>query len=306
MIVCGIDVSKTWVDCSLSGSKKVFRVDNSPEGLSRLADTLQAHQTELVVVEATGGYEQLLCRILWGSSIPVAVINPRWIRDFAKSLGRRAKSDKIDATLLRRYGEQNKPEATEPIDEVVQELRFYLTRRSQLIDMMTMEKNHLKAPNVPSSLKKNIRDSIERLSHQIKKLDGEILSLVESKPDIKKKADALQEKTGVGPVLMMTLIADMPELGRVNRGSIAALAGVAPFTKESGIGKGAQHIAGGRARVRKALYMATLSAVRFDSHLKEFYLQLIRRGKEKKVALVACMRKFLIFLNSTIKKMNDE
>lgn len=305
MIVAGIDISKANLDLNISKKDEVKRFTNSAKGIVKLINYLQVEAVELVVLEATGGYEQKLLKLLWSAQIPVSVINPRWVRDFAKSFGQRAKSDKIDARVLTLYGEQHKPMPTEPLQEVIIELRLILTRRTQLNQMLVSEKNHAKAPEVSSAIKRDIRKLIKTIASQIKELDKRILSLIQDTQEIKIKAEKLSAKTGVGPVLMTTLIADLPELGKVRRNVASALVGVAPFDNDSGNYTGKRRIAGGRVRVRNVLYMATLSAIRSDEHLKKFYLSLLARGKPKKVAIVACMRKFIVFLNGVLREEPD-
>lgn len=302
MIVAGIDISKNNLDIRISGDSKSYRFGNSSKGLISLLKLLQKSKVELVVVEATGGYEKKVANLCWGANIKIAVINPRWSRDFANSFGRRAKNDKIDAEVLMLYGEKHNPKPTQAVSETISALRMYLTRRNQLTQMLVMEKNHALAPEVSTELKREIRKGITFITKQIKEIDSKISTLIDSSPEIKTKADKLLEKTGVGKVLMTTLIADMPELGKVNRKVASALVGVAPFDNESGRFQGVRRIAGGRVRVRNVLYMATLSAVRHDEHIKKFYKRLLSRGKPKKVALVACMRKFIVFLNGVLRE----
>lgn len=302
MIVAGIDVSKNNLDVRISGNSQSYRFSNSKKGLIRLLKQLQKSKVELVVVEATGGYESKVTNLCWGADIKIAIINPRWSRDFANSFGRRAKNDKIDAEVLMLYGEKHNPAPTQAVSETITGLRLYLTRRTQLTQMLVMEKNHALAPEVSKELKREIRKGITFITKQIREIDGRISALIDASPEVKIKADKLLEKTGVGKVLMTTLIADMPELGKVNRKVASALVGVAPFDYDSGPFQGRRRIAGGRVRVRNALYMATLSAVRHDEHIKKFYKRLLSRGKPKKVALVACMRKFIVFLNGVLRQ----
>lgn len=299
--VAGIDVSKGRLDFTYSGAREARAFSNTQAGALRLAKALQKAGVTLVVLEATGGYERLVCRVLWALGLPVAVINPRWVRAFAHSLGRRAKSDPIDARVLMEYGERNAPTPTPAVPEVIEKLRGFLTRREQLTAMLVMEKNHAQAPELSLEVRKAIRHSIVAIRKQIKEVDCLIASTIESSPDVHEKAQKLRAQTGVGPVLMTSLIADVPELGKVTRNVASALVGVAPFDNQSGGYQGKRSIAGGRARPRRALYMATLSAIRYDPHLKEFYQRLLARGKPRKVAIVACMRKLLIFLNSILR-----
>lgn len=301
-IISGVDVSKERLEYTYSGAGEVWRYANKASGCLKLVKQLKKAKVELVVLEATGGYEQSLCKVLWAEGMAVAVVNPRWIRSFAQGLGRRAKSDSIDSQVIMEYGERNNPKTTEPIPEVIQRLRGYLTRRQQLTEMLVMEKNHVSAPEVSAEMRRSIRKLITSMRAQIKEVDILIGKAIESSPEIRQKASKLREQTGVGPVLMTTLIADVPELGKVRRNVASALVGVAPYDDDSGNYAGKRHIAGGRVRARNTLYMATLSAIRHDEHLKSYYKRLLARGKPRKVAIVACMRKFIIFLNATLRK----
>jgi transposase len=301
-VIAGIDVSKQWLDVVWAGEREVKRFGNNRTGCMRLVRRLLKAKVTLVVVESTGGYERLLCRLLWASQIPVSVVNPRWVRSFAASIGWKAKSDPIDAELLMEYGKRNNPDPTPAVPEVIEQLRGYLTRRDQLNAMLVMEKNHASSPTVALELRRKIRRSIVSIRSQIKEIDCLIKEAIETSPEIHSKAQKLREQTGVGPVLMTSLIADVPELGRVRRNVASALVGVAPFDQDSGTFKGRRAISGGRARPRKALYMATLAAIRHDPHLKTFYLRLLSAGKPRKVAIVACMRKFLVHLNSILRQ----
>lgn len=301
MIVAGIDVSKESLDCFCSGGREIRRFRNNGQGRLKLLTYLQRNKVTLVVLEATGGYEEAFCRLIWGAEMPVAKVNPRWVRAFAQSQGKRAKNDHIDARNLMEYGERNNPATTPPVPEVIQELRGYLTRRKQLNDMLVMEKNHMAAPEVSPIMKKSVQKLLLVIKQEIKELDHRISQAIDGSPEIKSKAEKLRAQTGVGPVLMTTLIADVPELGRVPRNVASALLGVAPFDDDSGKHSGKRRIAGGRVRPRNALYMATLAAIRHDEHLKAFYRRLVSRGKPRKIALVACMRKFIVYLNGILK-----
>lgn len=301
-VIAGIDVSKDSLDVVYTGSPEVKRFGNNRSGCMRLVRRLLKAKVSLVVLESSGGYERLFCRFCWASKILVAVVNPRWVRSFAESLGVKAKNDPIDARLLMEYGERNNPKPTPAVPEVIEQLRGYLTRRDQLNGMLVMEKNHASTPELALELRKRIRRSIVGIRSQIKEVDSLIAKAIEASPEIHLKAQKLREQTGVGPVLMTSLIADVPELGRVRRNVASALVGVAPFDQDSGSFKGRRSISGGRARPRKALYMATLAAIRHDPHLKTFYLRLLSAGKPRKVAIVACMRKFLVHLNSILRQ----
>jgi transposase len=297
-IVSGVDVSKDHLEYTYTNAPEVWRYANSQSGCLKLIKQLKKAAVTLVIVE----YQQRLCRLLWAAQIPVAVVNPRWVRSFAQSLGQRAKNDILDAKILMTYGERNNPRVTEPVSPLIQKLREYLTRRQQLNEMLVMEKNHAAAPEVSIEMKRSIRKLMATIRTQIQAVDSLICSAIESEPEIHHKAQKLRSQTGVGPVLMTTLIADVPELGSVRRNVASALLGVAPFDDDSGNHSGKRQIAGGRVRARNALYMATLAAIRHDEHLKNFYRRLLIRKKPRKVAIVACMRKFIIHLNAILRQ----
>lgn len=304
--VAGVDVSAEFLECKVSEVPDGFKYKNDGKGRLRLLKKLQGLGVNLVILEATGGYEKAFCRLLWASDVPVSVVNPRWIRRFAQSQGRYAKNDRIDADVLVLFGERMDVKLTPPVPEEIEELRILLTRRHQLVDMVVMEKNHEKAPETCATVRKSIRQLRKMLQAQVAEMDKQILKLISNSPAMKPRAERLKEETGVGPVLMATLIADVPELGTVRRNAASALLGVAPYNDDSGKHSGKRAIAGGRARPRRALYMATLAAIRHDEHLKAFYKRLISRGKPRKVAIVACMRKFTIRLNTVLKKLPEQ
>jgi transposase len=229
----------------------------------------------------------------------VAIVNPRQVRDFAKSIGRLAKTDGIDSDVLAHFGEAVKPKPTPLADETTRELQSLVTRRHQLVEMVAVEKNRL--TQSPPSMRPSIKDHIEWLSKQIKKFDSDISTKVRSSPIWRAKDDLLRSIPGFGRVVSSILLTSLPELGTVNRQKIAALVGVAPFNCDSGTMRGKRHIWGGRSEVRTVLYMAALSAIRFNPLIRAFYASLLRRGKEKKVALVACCRKLLVQANAVLK-----
>ena len=297
----GIDVSKSNLDvCAVLGEAKRF--SNSKKGFEGLSKYLLKKKVLHLVMESTGGYERGLCYYLWAKEFKISVLNPKWVKDFASSQGRRAKNDKIDSEVLMTYGEKLNPEATKMPQTEINQLRELLTRRKQLTKMLVSEKNHLSSPVVSDTLKKSINKHLKVLREQIKEVDKLAQELICQNSLLKKKSELLLKQTGVGSVLMLTLISEMPELGRVSRNQASALVGVAPFDRDSGNYKGTRSIAGGRVNVRCALYMATLSAIRHDPHLQTFYKRLKAAGKPSKVALVAAMRKFLIHLNSILRE----
>lgn len=299
--VVGIDVSKDWIDCCMSGGVEGQRYQNSGRGHLRLVKLLQKYEVELVVMEASGGYETVLYRMLWASDIKTALVNPLRIRAYARCLGFRAKNDKLDAQVIMSYAEKVCPEPIPPASEEVRELKALMTRRHQLVRMLVTEKNHAASPDTSVAVKKSIRTMTRAIQTQLKALNEDIECFISKSTELSEKADKLRVETGVGPVLLGTLLADMPELGRLARNQISALVGVAPYDHESGGFKGKRSIAGGRREVRCALYMATVAAIRHNPVLKEFYQRLLANGKPRKVAIVACMRKFIIHLNSVLK-----
>lgn len=244
----------------------------------------------MVVLEATGGFETLLVSVLGEEGLPVVVVNPRQVRDFAGATGTLAKTDTIDAQILALFAERVRP-ATRPLaDDSLRELRALTARRRQLLEMITQEKNRLRMAS--ARVQGQLREHIKWLEQRLKELDEDLTNFIGSSPLWQAKYDLLRSTPGVGPVLSSTLLADLPELGTFNRREIAALVGVAPFNRDSGTLKGKRTVWGGRAQVRTTLFMATLVSTRFNPTIRTFYQRLWAKGKPKKVALTACMRKF--------------
>ena len=233
------------------------------------------------------------------------MVNPRQTKAFATSLGKRAKNDILDAKVLMEYGKKIQPAATQPLSESVEKLRELLTRRYQLNKMLVAEKNHAKAPCTSKLTLSGIKELIKSIQWQIKLVDTKMLEIINNDAELKEKSAKLSAQTGVGPVLLFTLLSYMPELGKLERKQVSALAGVAPYDRDSGNFSGKRSIAGGRVRVRCALYMASLSAIRHNAVIKQFYQRLISNGKPRKVAIVACMRKFIIYLNLVLKQQPE-
>lgn len=296
----GVDVSKARLDCQLLPAGESFGVDNAPQGRKQLLERLAAKPQTLVVVEATGGYERALVADLAAANVRVAVVNPRRVRDFAKALGVEAKTDRIDATVLARFGQRLNPQPTPAASAQHGELQQLVGRRRQLLELRTAEINHLEQTTVKAA-RKSINQVVALLDRQIAALEKAVAQLLASDDDWRAKADLLQSTPGVGPITAATLVADLPELGRLNRQEIAALVGVAPFNCDSGRFRGARAIRGGRVDVRNVLYMAALAAVRHNAPIKAFYTRLMAAGKTFKTALVACVRKLLVTLNSMVK-----
>lgn len=295
----GVDVSKAALDVAISERKEVKSFPNDESGVAQVARYLKKENAVLTVMEATGGLEKLLAAFLVEASVPVVVVNPRQVRDFAKAKGKLAKTDRIDATILAEFACDIHPDVRPLPDEMTGEIKAMLVRRQQVQQMITSENNHLcsAAPRVIPSIKEHIR----WMRQQLKDLDHDLEDKIQKSPIWREKDDLLKSVPGVGPVLSITLLGGLPEMGRLNRKQIAALAGVAPFNRDSGKYRGKRMTKGGRARVRPALYMATLVASRYNPVIKAYYQHLLQMGKEKKVALTACMRKLLTILNAMVR-----
>ncbi len=298
-VYVGIDVCKDHLDVALRPTEKTLRVGNDEEGIAALIEHLRAQDPALVVLEATGGLEMAAAAALTATGLPVVVANPRQVRDFAKAIGRLAKTDRLDALVIARFAEMVRPEVRPLPDPEVQELSALLARRRQVVEMIVAEKNRL--GRAPQRIRPAILEHIAWLERSLEDLDRELAEWVKASAVWREKEDLLRSVPGVGPVLSTTLIAQLPELGRLNRQKIAALVGVAPFNRDTGHQRGKRAVWGGRASVRTVLYMATVAASRCNPVIAEFYRRLIAAGKPTKVALVACMRKLLTILNAMVK-----
>jgi transposase len=298
-IFVGIDVSKAWLDVAVHEQKETLRFSNTDAGIANLVQKLKKLKPRLIVLEPTGGFEMLVVAELSQASLPIAVVNAKRVRDFAKATGQMAKTDKLDARVLAHFAAAVRPELRSLRNEEEEQLAALLTRRRQILDMLTVEKNRL--GTVRANMRPALETHIDWLSHNLKELDQAIEDLVKGSPLWKAKDSLLQSVPGVGPVTSATLLGLLPELGLLNRQEIAALVGVAPLNKDSGRKKGKRRIFGGRADVRSVLYMAALSAKKHNPFIRTFYERLIRHGKEKKVALTACMRKLLVILNAMVR-----
>jgi transposase len=295
-IFVGIDVSKAWLDVAVHEQAETVRVSNNETGLVTLLKHLKKLKPSLVVLEATGGFEMLAVAELSHAKLPVVVSNARRVREFARATGRLAKTDKLDAKVLAHFAAAVRPPVRNLRSEAEEQLTALLTRRRQVLDMLTMEKNRL--VTVRAKMQLEIEAHIQWLSNSLKDLDQEIEEFVEGTPVWKEKDALLQSVPGVGPVTSATMLGMLPELGLLNRQEIAALVGLAPVNKDSGKKQGRRRVYGGRADVRSVLYMAALSAKKFNPVIRKFYERLTQQGKEKKVALTACMRKLLVILNA--------
>ncbi|MCL5961077.1 MAG: IS110 family transposase [Chloroflexi bacterium] len=299
LIFVGIDVAKASLDVAVHPNSESFTTSNDDKGIARIIARMLELQPTLIVMEATGRLEMPLVGALITNHLPVAVINPRRARDFAKACGRLAKTDKIDAQVLADFAEKMRPEPRPIPDEQTQELDGLLTRRRQIVDMITAEKNRL--GTAPEPVKERITSHIDWLEEELAKLNEDLGNAIKGSSVWREKDAVLQSTPGVGHVLSLTLLAELPELGTLDRRDIAALVGVAPFNCDTGKMHGKRTIWGGRAEVRSVLYMSTLTATRCNPVIQEFYQRLIAAGKVTKVAIVACMRKLLVILNAMIK-----
>jgi transposase len=295
----GIDVSKAQLDVAVRPSGDTWTVAHDEAGLSALVARLRTLAPALIVVEATGGWEVALVGALAAALLPVAVVNPRQVRDFARSTGTLAKTDRLDAQSLAHFADALRPQPRPLPNAQAQELSALLQRRRQLVEMLTAEKNRL--PLAARRIHPQLQAHITWLQRQISQFDDDLRALVRSSPLWRDKEDLLRSAPGVGPVLATTLVAALPELGTLTRQQIAALVGVAPLNRDSGTLRGRRTIWGGRAQVRTVLYMSTLVAVRHNPVLAAFYQRLRAAGKAPKLALTACMRKLLTILNAMLK-----
>ena len=294
--IVGIDVAKKHVDVYVSSSKEAFRANNTGD-LLELAKRIQQTNPFLVVMEATGGYERPLTAALASLKVSVAVVNPRQVRDFARASGQLAKTDKVDARILAEFGTRMDVKPTTLKSDDLDAASEMVARRKQLLEMRTAEKNREKLVRSKKA-KDSIASHIKWLDHQVVNLDDDIDKWIRETPIFKKKAKLLFSVPGVGKVTVSTLLTELPELGNLNRKQIAALVGLAPFAHDSGSFRGQRHIYGGRADIRRVLYMSALVAARHNPMIKIFYDRLVAKGKPKKVALIASMRKLLTMLNA--------
>lgn len=301
--VVGIDVGKAKLDVGLADEKRVRVWANDEAGRAELSDWVLEQEASLVVVEASGGYESAIVSELVGRGQAVALVNPTRVRAFARAEGILAKTDKIDARVIARFGATMKPQARVRREETQVELNAQVTRRRQLVLMLTAEKNRLQTAR--PAMQEHIASHIAWLQTEIEALQQQISQAIKANPEWTETAKRVEGVPGIGFITAATLVADLPELGHLNRQKIAALVGVAPFNHDSGKQRGKRRIFGGRTSVRSVLYMATLSAIRHNPVIKEFYQRLLDKGKLKKVALTACMRKLLVILNTMVKSGQD-
>jgi transposase len=299
-VVIGIDVSKDHLDVHCRPDGLSFRVTRDAKGLETLVEQLVPRQPFLVALEASGGFETVVAARLSVAGIPVVVVNPVQVRQFARAVGKRAKTDPIDAAVIAHFAEATNPPLREFPDEASRLLSGLLARRRQIVEMSVAERQRLKVMTAPH-LKQSIQRLLKALQKELAALDKEIGDTIRRTPAWREKEDLLRSVPGVGPVIARTLIAEMPELGALDRRQSASLAGLAPFTRQSGQWRGKSFIAGGRGNVRQLLYMGAVSATRFNAPLAAFYQRLRASGKAPNVALVAVARKLLTILNAILR-----
>jgi transposase len=299
-IYVGIDVSKDRLDVHVRPSGEAFAVARNGKGLNELVERLRSVGPTLIAVEATGGFETIVAAAIAGAQLPLAVVNPAQIRHFAQAVGKRAKSDPIDAAVIARFAEAVKPEPRQLLDEAARLLAELVGRRTQIVEMRVAEGQRQQRVTA-ARVRKSIARHIAVLEKELAAVDRDIGSLVRGSPVWREKEDLLTTFPGVGDTLAHVFLAGLPELGRLTRREIASLVGVAPFTRQSGRWKGKSMIAGGRTDVRSAAFMAALSAIRFNPVLRLFYQRLLAAGKPKMVALIAVARKILTILNAMLR-----
>lgn len=295
----GIDISKERLDAAEHASGEHWSVTNDEKGIASLVKRLKAMPATLTVLEATGKLEKAVVSALAKEKLPLAIINPRQIRDFAKSIGRLAKTDAIDAAVLARFAAVIRPEERPLRDQGAEALAELVARRRQLLNMIVAEKNRLQRAS--KSVSGRIKKHIQWMEKEVAVIDEDMETAIRDTPQWKQKDELIQSAPGVGPVLSTTLLATLPELGTLDRCQIASLVGVAPMNRDSGHFRGKRCVWGGRAQVRNVLYMATLAAIRFNPVIRVFHKRLIDAGKKNKVAITACMRKLLVILNAMVK-----
>jgi len=296
----GIDVSKAHLDVHVLPTGDSFRVSHDDDGLVTLIERLRPVAPVVLVLEATGGYEVTAAATLASAGLPVAVVNPRQIRDFARATGQLAKTDILDARVIALFAEAVRPAPRPMPDEQARALGELIARRRQLVDMLGAEQNRRRLLH-DRRLQRHVDAHIAWLEEALRRLDHDLTTLIRSTPVWRETEDLLRSVPGIGPVTACTLIADLPELGHLDRRRIAALAGLAPFARDSGAFRGRRMIAGGRAHIRRVLYMATLTAIKHNPAIRVFYLRLVAAGRPGKLALTAAMRKLLTVLNAMLR-----
>jgi transposase len=295
----GVDTGKTQLDIHIRPRDIYFTVGNDDEGIKHAIKQIKAHHPTRVIIEATGRLEHAFVMACAEAGIPFVVANPVNIKRFAGAIGRKVKTDKHDALLIAHYGEAIKPTLSTLKPEQMRLMSDLLSRRRQLMEMQTMEKNRLQI--MPKTIHSYVKPLLTALKNQLDKIDAKLQKLIEANDDYKIKNDLIQSVPGIGNVVALNLLSDMPELGFISNKEAASLIGVAPFNRESGRYQGKRMIRGGRAQIRTVMYMAMMSAIQCNSKFKAIYQRLLAAGKPKKVAIVACMRKMIVILNSIVR-----
>lgn len=298
-VYVGIDVSKKHLDYTWLPDGSKYRCENTDEGLKSLITAISQVEVALITLEATGGYHNLAVRKLQQAGLPVAVVNPRQVRDLAKASGRLAKTDRLDAAIIARYGQVMQPSPQAPKDQARVDIENLTRRRNQLVTLRHMEKNHLE--NADPKSRQSIDLIMNLLTSQIDEIEKGLKETVAGDQQLARQYEIITSVPGVGLILAAMLLGSMPELGQINRKQAASMIGVAPFNHDSGQKQGRRQIVGGRAKIRDVLYMAVIAAIRFNFKIKAFYHKLVDSGKKPKVAIVACMRKLIVILNSMLK-----
>jgi transposase len=295
----GIDVAKAWLDVAVLGEQDMMQFANTKTGIAKMVRRLVQLEPQRIVVEATGGYEEALVLALFAAGLPVALVSPQRVRQYAKAKGLLAKTDKLDAQNLAEYGKSIQPRLFVAKSEEHKRLSALVARRKQLEEMLQTERNRLRTASC--QMRASLQRTIAFLEAEMQEMEEEIHTFLQKHADFQAQEKLLRSAKSIGPVTAATLLADLPELGQLDRKQIAALVGVAPMNQDSGRKRGYRKTKGGRPAVRNALYMSTLTGIRYNPILKAQYEQLLKRGKEKKVAITACMRKMLTILNAMIR-----
>jgi transposase len=300
-IFVGVDVSKSRLDIYRPDTNELLKIENAETAIEQFCSKLSKLKDQIVfIMEATGGYEYVLVRTLEKHQFNVSVVNPKRVRDFAKGIGLDAKTDPIDAKVLSRYGEVVTPKLMATTSDHERKHSALVARRNQLLELIGQENNRLKQ-SWDDDAKKSIREVLEMLKKQLKQIDSQLAQMLAKDTENARTIEILRSVKGVGAVTVSTIIAELPELGEMNRGQVAKLVGVAPLNRDSGTKTGKRFIGGGRGQVRRVLYMATLVAIKHNAAIKAYYVHLKSKGKVSKVAIVACMRKLITLLNLLIK-----
>lgn len=296
----GIDISKKTFDVYETTSQQSRSFGATDQDVAKAVTWMSSFSPSLILLESTGGYEKNLVFELMAAGLPVKVINPRKVRDFARAMGKMAKTDTIDAMVIARYAATFKPLPQKPVDRLADKAKSLIARKRQLVGMRTQEKNR-REHALETAIKKSIQAIINTLDQEIAKIDKELNDYVDRMPKLKKKKALLKSIPGIGEASATTLLFDLPELGTLNRREIAALAGVAPINRDSGQFRGKRMTGGGRVKIRTQLFMPTLVAIRHNPLIRNYYQNLLSRGKARMTAVVACMRKLLVIMNAMVK-----